>query len=82
MLSTGFLRFFESFSYEAFALGCRLENDICQMSGLDEREQGYAILRGRGLPRIDVVGFAHRVSWSALVEQLAGIMESEGPEVR
>jgi hypothetical protein len=82
MLSTGFLRFFESFSYEAFALGCRLENDVCQMSGLDDRDQGYAILQGRGLPRIDVMGFARRVDWSLLVEQLAGIMESEGPEIR
>jgi hypothetical protein len=82
MLSTGFLRFFEDFSYDAFALGCRLEGDVCHMSGLETRDQGYVILRGRGLPRIDVMGFAERVSWSALVEQVAGIMESEGPEIR
>ena len=82
VLSTGFLRFFEDFSYDAFALGCRLERDICHMSGLEVRDQGYVILRGRGLPRIDVMGFAERVSWSALIEQVAGIMESEGPEIR
>jgi hypothetical protein len=82
VLSTGFLRFFEDFSYDAFALGCRLERDVCHMSGLEARDQGYVILRGRGLPRIDVMGFAERVSWSALVEQVAGIMESEGPEIR
>ncbi|HUG99082.1 MAG TPA: hypothetical protein VMQ83_07890 [Gammaproteobacteria bacterium] len=81
-LSTGFLRFFEDFSYDAFALGCRLEGDVCEMSGLEPGEQGYVILRGRGLPRIDVIGFARRVSWSALVEQLEAIIESEGPEVR
>jgi hypothetical protein len=82
VLSTGFLRFFESFSYEAFALGCRLERDICEMSGLEARDEGYVILRGRGLPRIDVMGFATRVNWSALIEQLQGIVESEGPEIR
>ena len=81
-LSTGFLRFFESFSYEAFALGCRLERDTCRMSGLETRDDGYVILRGRGLPRIDVKGFATEVSWPTLIEQLASIMESEGPEVR
>lgn len=81
-LSTGFLRFFEDFSYDAFALGCRLERDVCEMSGLEPRDRGYLILRGRGLPRIDVMGFAQRVSWSALVEQLAGITESGGPEIR
>ena len=81
-LSTGFLRFFESFSYDAFALGCRLERDVCEMSGLEPRDRGYVILRGRGLPRIDVMGFSQRVSWSVLLEQLAGIMASEGPEIR
>jgi hypothetical protein len=82
VLSTGFLRFFESFSYDAFALGCRLERDVCEMSGLEARDEGYVILRGRGLPRIDVMGFAQRVSWSALMEQVQGIIESEGPEIR
>jgi hypothetical protein len=82
VLSTGFLRFFESFAYDAFALGCRLERDVCAMSGLEARDQGYVILRGRGLPRIDVIGFADRVSWSTLVEQLKGIMESGEVEIR
>jgi hypothetical protein len=82
VLSTGFLRFFETFSYDAFALGCRLEQDVCEMSGLEPRDGGYLILRGSGLPRIDVLGFATRVSWSTLVEQLASIVESEGPELR
>jgi hypothetical protein len=82
ILSSGFLRFFSDFSYDAFALGCRLERDICEMSGLEPRDEGYVILRGRGLPRIDVMGFSQRVSWSALVAQLAGIMAAEGVEVR
>jgi hypothetical protein len=82
ILSTGFLRFFSDFSYDAFALGCRLERDICEMSGLERRDAGYVILRGRGLPRIDVMGFSQRVSWSALVAQLAAIMAAEGVEVR
>ncbi|NGX15565.1 hypothetical protein [Wenzhouxiangella sp. XN24] len=81
-LSTGFLGLFEAFSYDAFALGCRLEGDVCEMSGLAPLENGYVILRGSGLPRIDVVGFARRVSWPTLVEQVAAIMASEGPEVR
>jgi hypothetical protein len=82
LLSTGFLRFFEDFSYAAFALGCRLERDTCEMSGLEARDGGYVILRGRGLPRIDVMGFARRVSWSALVEQVAGLRQAGDPEIR
>ena len=82
MLSTGFLRFFEDFAYARFALGCRLERDVCEMSGLEAKEGGYVILRGSGLPHIDVMGFARQVSWSALVEQVAGVMAGEGPEIR
>lgn len=82
VLSTGFLRFFEDFSYAGFALGCRLERDVCRMSGLEARERGYVILRGSGLPRIDVMGFARDVSWSALVEQIAAIMTAEEAEIR
>lgn len=81
-LSTGFLRFFEDFSYDAFALGCRLKDDVCEMSGLDTRDQGYVILRGSGLPRIDVMGFQRQVGWSVLVEQLGAITAAEGPEIR
>lgn len=82
VLSTGFLRFFEDFSYAGFALGCRLERDVCRMSGLETRADGYVILRGSGLPRIDVMGFARDVSWSALVAQIAGIMAAEDAEIR
>jgi len=81
-LSTGLLGLFEEFSYDAFALGCRLEGGVCEMSGLEARENGYTILRGSGLPRIDIVGFARRVSWPTLTEQIAAIMASEGPEMR
>ena len=81
-LSKGFLRFFEEFGYGRMALGCRLEDEVCRMSGVKPAETGYYILTGRGLPRIEVIGFADRVSWPTLVGQLKAIVESEGPVVR
>jgi hypothetical protein len=82
-LSSGFLRFFENFRYDRLGLSCRLENEICLMDGI-ERQQGesYYIVKGSGLPRIDIIGNAHRVSWSRLVSQLAAIQASGGPVVQ
>jgi hypothetical protein len=82
-LSSGFLRFFEDFRYARLGLSCRLENEICLMDGI-ERQQGesYYIVKGSGLPRIDIIGNARRVSWSRLVSQLTAIQESGGPVVQ
>ncbi|HXG27992.1 MAG TPA: hypothetical protein VNJ47_03980 [Nevskiales bacterium] len=83
VLSRGFLRFFEDFAYDRIALGCRLQDGVCHMSGLEpHRSGGYYIVKGRLLPRIDVIGFATRVSWDSFVEQLKSATQSEGPVVK
>jgi len=82
-LSRGALRFFDDFGYSGIALGCRLRNGICQMSGLEPHGGGgYYIVKGRLLPRIDVIGYAGHVSWDSLVEQLRAVVEGDGPVVR
>ncbi|MGB5621811.1 MAG: hypothetical protein WBN65_04900, partial [Gammaproteobacteria bacterium] len=80
-LSKGFLRFFEDFSYSRIGLGCTLRYDTCEMSGIEPAGTGYYILRGSGLPQINVVGYSRKASWSTIVEQLKSIMESEGPVI-
>jgi hypothetical protein len=77
----GFLRFFDSFRYERLGLSCRLANDVCHMDGVAPAEGGYYIVKGSGLPRIDVIGNQRRVAWTRLVRQLAAITESPGPVV-
>jgi hypothetical protein len=76
-LQGGFLRFFDSFRYDRLGLSCRLANDICTMAGVERTGGGYYIVKGSGLPRIDVVSSQSRVAWTRLVRQLAMIMESE-----
>ncbi|MEO0997671.1 MAG: hypothetical protein AAFX58_09140 [Pseudomonadota bacterium] len=84
-LSSGFLRFFEVFAYERIGLRCLLRDAICSMSGVEpahgSTDGGYYIVKGRGLPRIDVVGYRDRVSWQSLVRQLAAISASGTPTV-
>lgn len=83
VLSRGFLRFFKDFAYDRLALGCRLKDGVCEMSGLEpHRGGGYYIVKGKLLPRIDVIGFATRVNWDAFVEQLKNIRKSEGPVIK
>ena len=81
LLSTGILQFFEVFAYDRIGLRCVLSDGICSMSGAGEgpQGQGFYIVKGSGLPRIDVVGFRDRVSWARLVRQLVAITNSGAP---
>jgi hypothetical protein len=81
-LSSGFLRFFDDFNYDRLGLSCRLENEVCVMDGVAPAPNGgYYLVKGKGLPRIDVLGTARRVDWTRLVQQLIAVTESEGPVV-
>lgn len=72
-LSGGFMRFFDDFNYDRLGISCTLRNEICQMDGVAPVNGGYYIVRGRGLPRINVIGGARRVSWPVLLRQLASL---------
>jgi hypothetical protein len=75
-LQGGFLRFFDDFSYDRVGLSCRLANDVCVMGGVEPAPAGYYIVKGAGLPRINVIGSQTRVAWTTLVRQLGSVMES------
>ncbi|HJQ75534.1 MAG TPA: hypothetical protein VJ814_11635, partial [Gaiellaceae bacterium] len=76
-LQGGFLRFFDDFRYDRLGLSCRLANDVCLMGGVLPAPGGYYIVKGAGLPRINVIGSQSRVAWTTLVRQLGSIVESE-----
>ncbi|HVJ62049.1 MAG TPA: hypothetical protein VM555_04980 [Tahibacter sp.] len=69
-LQASVLRIFDTFGYARLGLGCRLENNVCRMRGLDSSRQGYTLVDGRGLPRIRIVGHQSEVDWPVLVERL------------
>ncbi len=77
-LQSGLLQFFDEYEYDRIGLRCRLASDVCLMSGIEPAGTGYYILRGKGLPRIDIIGNAGRVSWPQLVSQIATQMRGEG----
>lgn len=73
---------FDSFGYRSIGLSCRLHNEVCEMSGLDDSAGGYTILQGSGLPQITIRGFQRRVDWPVLVERLRAMAAGQAPEVR
>ncbi len=80
-LSRGLLGLFEEFRYDRIGLGCVLKEDICLMRGLGPAESGYYIVRGAGLPRVDVIGHSRAVRWSTLVRQLQAVTAAPAPVV-
>ena len=70
-LQSGVLRFFDDYSYDKLGIRCRLQDDVCQMSGIEPAPNGYYIVKGAGIPRIDIVGNQGRVSWNQLMSSIA-----------
>jgi len=77
ILSRSFLSIFETFGYDKIGLGCYLHDGVCQLMGVEARPQGYAIITGGGLPRIEVIGYNPRVDWNVLMERLKRISASD-----
>ena len=73
---------FSDFGYRRIGIGCRLENEICTMSGLPDSAgaQGanaFTIIEGSGLPRLDVIGYNRAVDWKTLVDRLIAASKGE-----
>lgn len=68
---------FDDFGYSSIGVSCRLKDSICSMDGLGAAGAGFLIVRGSGLPRLNVVGFNRQVDWPTLVERLAAVGSGE-----
>jgi hypothetical protein len=77
VISRGFLRFFDTFSYDKLGFGCYLHNGVCQMMGVEAAENGYYLIKGGGLPRIDVIGYNPRLDWNVLIQRLKRISSTD-----
>lgn len=72
-ISQGILSIFENFSYQSIGWGCRLQSGICEMRGVEPAPKGYYIVKGGGLPRIDMIGHNPSVDWNVLINRLKRI---------
>ena len=81
-LQSGVLRFFKTFRYDQIGMRCELRDEVCLMSGIEPTGSGYYLVKGRGLPRIDIIGNAGRVDWPQLVAQIAAGMHTQNVIIR
>jgi hypothetical protein len=70
VMQSPFLKIFDDFGYDRLGLSCRLRNDICQMGGVGAVNGGFYILKGQGIPRIDIIGNNPLVDWPRFIAQV------------
>lgn len=75
------MKLVDSFGYNQIGLNCLLRDNVCEMSGLDQKDGGYTILRGAGIPRLTVVGHQHRVDWPVLLARLQAVSSGQAPVI-
>lgn len=75
------LKFFDDFGYQQIGLRCILKDNVCTMDGISSAGDGYIIVAGAGLPRIQVVGFRRKVDWPTLVSRLQAATEGQAPVI-
>ena len=86
-IQRGFLGFFESFGYRELGWSCRLTEGVCFMAGIDDGggapDESFMIVRGGGIPSLDVIGYNRRVDWQELLTRLqAAIASNEAPVIQ
>jgi hypothetical protein len=76
------LAFFDDFGYDRIGLACKLRDNVCTMDGVGSAGDGYIIVAGAGLPRIQVVGFRRQVDWPTLVARLEAATQGQSPVIK
>lgn len=75
------LRFFNAFDYEKIGIQCALRGDVCQMGGVASTPQGFVILKGKGIPAVNVNGYTEYVSWRDILSRMQRITDSNSKVV-
>jgi len=75
------LKLFDDFAYSRIGIGCTLRDGVCTMDGIGSAGDGYIIVAGAGLPRIQVVGFRRKVDWPTLVSRLRAAGNGQAPVI-
>lgn len=75
-LQRTFLRFFDEFNYDKIGISCKLRKDICEMGGVESTPEGYIIVKGSGIPAVNVNGYTQYVSLADLLARIKRITDS------
>lgn len=75
-----FIRLLNVFRYDKLGVKADLNGDVLTLDGVAPAENGgFYLVKGRGIPRLDVIGYEHRTSWSDLLARVKSAIASDGP---
>ncbi len=80
-IQRSFLRFFDTFGYDKIGISCKLRNGICEMGGADTASGGYTLIKGGGLPAVNVVGYNRFVGWQELLERIKAVIDGNSKPI-
>ncbi|MEZ5670845.1 MAG: hypothetical protein R3E08_00040 [Thiotrichaceae bacterium] len=52
------------------------------MGQMEAAKKGYYIVKGRGLPRIDVIGYNEEFNWDTLLNRLKTLAKTGKPVIK
>ncbi len=81
-ISRAFIRVLDEFRYARLGISCRLKNGVCEMGGIGPAKGGYYIVKGGGIPRIDIIGFNQQIDWDTLVAKMQEIAQQPEPVIQ
>ncbi|MDO4642535.1 MAG: hypothetical protein Q4A74_01705 [Cardiobacteriaceae bacterium] len=78
-----FIRILNRFSYDKLGFNAQLQNGVLTLNGIAPAtdSNGYYLVKGNGIPRLDIIGHTRKIDWNELLERLKNAENSEGAEV-
>lgn len=73
--------FFNSFDYRRIGFGCSLRDEVCHLQGLEPVGEGYLLIEGAGMPKVQVIGYNRRVDWNLLLSRLRAVIAGKSKAV-
>ena len=79
-----FIRVLNRFPYDKLGFSAELESGVLTLDGIapaPDGQNGYYLVKGSGLPYLDIIGHTRKIDWDELLNRLKSATESEGAQV-
>ena len=79
-IQRGLLGLFDTFGYRELGLHCVLTGGVCLLGGIEGAKRadgGFQVVRGGGIPALDVIGYNRRVDWNELVDRIQRVVNDK-----
>ena len=79
-----FIRVLNRFPYDKLGFRAELTNGVLTLDGITPAADGlggYYLVKGRGVPHLDIIGHTRKIDWDELVARIKSASESEGAQI-